>query len=51
MTVDVHRNGRELTVTASLPGFAANEVEVSVSPDRAAETPPQAQPQHHTAGP
>ena len=33
--MDVHRNDRELTVTASLPGFTAADVEVSVSPDRA----------------
>ena len=33
--MDVHRNDKELTVTASLPGFAAADVEVSVSPDRA----------------
>ena len=32
--MDVHRNDKELTVAASLPGFAADDVEVSVSPDR-----------------
>ena len=32
--MDVHRNDKELTVTASLPGFAPDDVEVSVSPDR-----------------
>ena len=32
--MDVHRNGQELTVAASLPGFAADEVDVSISPDR-----------------
>ena len=32
--MDVHRNDQELTVTASLPGFTADDVEVSVSPDR-----------------
>ena len=32
--MDVHRNDQELTVTASLPGFAADDVEVSVSQDR-----------------
>ncbi len=32
--MDVHRNDKELTVTASLPGFTAADVEVSVSPDR-----------------
>ena len=32
--MDVHRNDRQLTVKASLPGFAADEVDVSISPDR-----------------
>ena len=32
--MDVHRNDKELTVTASLPGFTAADVDVSVSPDR-----------------
>ena len=32
--MDVHRNDKELTVTASLPGFAPDDVEVSLSPDR-----------------
>ncbi len=33
--MDVHRDDKELTVTASLPGFAADDVDVSISPDRA----------------
>lgn len=32
--MDVHRSDKRLTVTASLPGFAADEVDVSISPDR-----------------
>ena len=32
--MDVHRNNKHLTVTASLPGFAVDEVDVSISPDR-----------------
>ena len=32
--MDVARNDRQLTVTASLPGFAADDVDVSISPDR-----------------
>ena len=32
--MDVHRNDKALTVTASLPGFTPADVEVSVSPDR-----------------
>ena len=32
--MDVCRNDRQLTVTASLPGFAAGDVDVSISPDR-----------------
>ena len=32
--VDVSRNDQHLTVTASLPGFAAADVDVSISPDR-----------------
>lgn len=33
--MDVHRDDKELTATASLPGFAADDVDVSISPDRA----------------
>lgn len=33
--MDVRRDDQQLTVQASLPGFAADEVEVSISPDRA----------------
>lgn len=32
--MDVSRNDKQLTVTASLPGFAADDVDVSISPDR-----------------
>lgn len=32
--MDVHRNEQCLTVTASLPGFVAEDVDVSISPDR-----------------
>lgn len=32
--LDVRRDDRQLTVSAALPGFAADEVEVSISPDR-----------------
>ena len=32
--MDVHRNDRQVTVTASLPGFAADDVDVSIGPDR-----------------
>ena len=32
--MDVHRNDQQLTVTASLPGFVAADVDVSISPDR-----------------
>ncbi len=32
--MDVSRNEQELTVHASLPGFAADDVDVSISPDR-----------------
>lgn len=32
--MDVSRNEQHLSVTASLPGFAADEVDVSISPDR-----------------
>lgn len=32
--MDVRRDDRQLTVSAALPGFAAAEVEVSISPDR-----------------
>ena len=32
--MDVHRDEKELTVTASLPGIAADDVDVSISPDR-----------------
>ncbi|MCY4560518.1 MAG: Hsp20/alpha crystallin family protein [Chloroflexi bacterium] len=32
--MDVARNDRQLTATASLPGFAADDVDVSISPDR-----------------
>ena len=32
--MDVRRDARELTVSAALPGFAADEVEVSISPNR-----------------
>ena len=32
--MDVSRNERQLTVHASLPGFAAEDVDVSISPDR-----------------
>ena len=33
--MDVRRDDRALTVSASLPGFAAEDVDVSISPDRA----------------
>lgn len=32
--MDVSRNENQLTVTASLPGFVAGDVDVSISPDR-----------------
>ena len=32
--MDVSRNDQHLIVTASLPGFAADDVDVSISPDR-----------------
>lgn len=32
--MDVSRNEQQLTVHASLPGFAADDVDVSISPDR-----------------
>ncbi len=32
--MDVSRNDRQITVTASLPGFAADDVDVSIGPDR-----------------
>ena len=32
--MDVRRDAQELTVSASLPGFAADDVDVSISPDR-----------------
>jgi len=32
--MDVHRDEKTLTVSASLPGFAAEDVDVSISPDR-----------------
>ena len=32
--MDVWRNDRQLTVHASLPGFAVGDVDVSISPDR-----------------
>ena len=32
--MDVSRNDQQLTVTASLPGFASADVDVSISPDR-----------------
>lgn len=32
--MDVSRNDKQLTVHASLPGFAADDVDVSISPDR-----------------
>ena len=32
--MDVSRNEKQLTVHASLPGFAAEDVDVSISPDR-----------------
>ena len=32
--MDVRRNDQQLTVTASLPGFAADDVDVSITPDR-----------------
>ena len=32
--MDVSRNEKQLTVHASLPGFAADDVDVSISPDR-----------------
>ncbi len=32
--MDVSRNEQQLTVNASLPGFAADDVDVSISPDR-----------------
>ena len=32
--MDVRRDDQALTVSASLPGFAADDVEVSISPDR-----------------
>ena len=32
--MDVSRNENQLTVNASLPGFAADDVDVSISPDR-----------------
>ena len=32
--LDVRRDDRQLTVSAALPGFAPDEVEVSISPDR-----------------
>lgn len=32
--MDVSRNEKQLTVNASLPGFAADDVDVSISPDR-----------------
>ena len=32
--LDVRRDDRQLTVNAALPGFAADEVDVSISPDR-----------------
>ena len=32
--MDVSRDDQQLTVTASLPGFAAADVDVSISPDR-----------------
>ena len=33
--MDVRRDEKALTVSASLPGFAAEDVDVSISPDRA----------------
>ena len=32
--MDVHRNDKQLTVEASLPGFTADDVDVTISPDR-----------------
>ena len=32
--MDVHRNDNQLTVSASLPGFCADDVDVTISPDR-----------------
>ena len=32
--MDVHRNDKQLTVKASLPGFTADDVDVTISPDR-----------------
>ena len=32
--MDVCRNDRQITVTASLPGFAVDDVDVSIGPDR-----------------
>ena len=32
--MDVHRNDKRLTVVASLPGFTADDVDVSIGPDR-----------------
>lgn len=32
--LDVRRDERQLTVNASLPGFAADDLDVSISPDR-----------------
>ena len=32
--MDVSRNEKQLTVNASLPGFSADDVDVSISPDR-----------------
>ena len=32
--MDVSRNEKQFTVTASLPGFTADDVDVSISPDR-----------------
>ncbi len=32
--MDVRRNDQQLTVSASLPGFVADDVDVSISPDR-----------------
>ena len=32
--MDIRRDDKELTVNASLPGFAAEDVDVSISPDR-----------------
>ena len=32
--MDVHGNDQQLTVTASLPGFSPDDVDVTISPDR-----------------